>query len=130
MKPKTDTPNRYSNVKCKKCREKGCSDCVCQYGPQPLKQKPRVSHTPGPWTTEHPFNLNLTDRSKRGVYSGDKKNWSMIAEINGGGGLPIEANARLIAAAPELLEACKSALACEIGSETKLKNAIAKATAQ
>lgn len=38
-----------------------------------------------------------------------------------------EEHAHLIAAAPTMLEACKSALECEMGSERKLKQAIAEA---
>jgi hypothetical protein len=94
------------------------------------KKKMKTQHTPGPWS--------LADHS------------TVIVSATG---LPVctvespdpnikrderfriqEANARLIAAAPEMLDACKAALAaCEIefpGSTTGLlRAAIAKATA-
>lgn len=61
-------------------------------------------HTPGPWTAEH------------GIYGSIvcKDGKSMIAvwpEALGGPEFPHEANARLIAAAPELLEALLQVIA-------------------
>lgn len=63
-----------------------------------LPAKPAQAHTPGPWkiewqniVTEHPADIG-------------------IVVIYGNIGQPVEANARLIAAAPELLQACKLAL--------------------
>jgi hypothetical protein len=78
-----------------------------------------VGHTPGPWITE----------DFAGVWAGNLE----LAKIRGEQGLPREANARLIAAAPEMLEAL-TILAnidpSEITAEDirKARAAIAKAT--
>ena len=81
-------------------------------------------HTPGPWTASD---------ERRGIFEiihdGD-----LLAQVwgvrpAGDGDLPAEANARLIAAAPELLEACQEALvwADNAGLKGRLAAAIAKA---
>ena len=76
------------------------------------------NHTPGPWAVEDPmgFELSIVEANK------ETYEWKFIAHCT----LPdgedddfprdvVEANARLIAAAPALLEACKEALSdCRI----------------
>jgi len=69
-------------------------------------------HTPAPWEIE-----GTTKRGNPHIITAGKKGW-VIAEITNqelGGKYDLtpersEANARLIAAAPELLEACQSVL--------------------
>lgn len=70
-----------------------------------------MSHTPGPWRIEG-------ERLKTAI-SGGHKHVAMVNYFDCGRGDPRsiskeehEANARLIAAAPDLLEACEAALAC------------------
>lgn len=84
-----------------------------------------VKHTPGPWTV-----------LGEGIYCAD--NWFFIADV------PVnfaehsgvqEANARLIAAAPELLEALQELLEVQAEldaeiAERKARAAIAKATGE
>lgn len=96
-----------------------------------------AKHTPGPWGVTH---QTLTDQS-----------WDVVSEAISGGicvatcgcceseSSHIAANAHLIAAAPELLQACKAVLAWieshsdeewrhdHAGSEEVLQSAIAKA---
>lgn len=65
-------------------------------------------HTPGPWTVE----LNIGIRGHAMIHadqlqSGTGRKVITLAEIWGSGEL-CEANARLIAASPELLGACKA----------------------
>jgi hypothetical protein len=74
------------------------------------------AYTPGPWF--HDGNGNVWRRDPKDLYqnggtvAGDKslatihKGW----HHDGAEGYPVEANARLIAAAPELLEALKQAV--------------------
>jgi hypothetical protein len=95
---------------------------------------PKVSsesaHTKGPWYLTP--KLSASENHKGFTISEYDKAW--IADVSprdedGNGG---EANARLIAAASELLEACKKALAAIKANEThivwrELENAIAKA---
>lgn len=100
-----------------------------------------ANHTPGPWTVSGlggPWEATLRVRAK---------NWGMVAQIGVNPGMPHwdapqRANARLIAAAPELLEVAKDfqealrelGLFCECGESdcrtTRLRAAIAKATGQ
>ncbi len=78
-------------------------------------------HTPGPWllrcagqftegepgheeTHDYPAHVVVLDRTEEGL-----KRTRFVAECSGAG-LPNDDNARLIAAAPELLEQCKLAL--------------------
>jgi len=83
----------------------------------------RVVHTPGPW------------RVIEGTHSADKR-FSVVSEnenITGWGCVQqLEGNARLIAAAPELLAACQAALE-EVqhfshGTVKQLADAVSKAT--
>ena len=63
-----------------------------------------MTHTPGPWQIKHRVNIiGSTGRSvaSAGGYTTNTDNGEHILEN--------EANARLIAAAPDLLEACKEA---------------------
>ncbi len=62
--------------------------------PKPLNQKPRVSHTPGPWDWKED---SVSVFSTRGFKICDSS-WAKISVSEA------EANARLIAAAPKLLE--------------------------
>ena len=74
------------------------------------------THTPGPWTVEHCRN---EDGSPFLSISGQGPLGAWLADIQPGSvnGLPLDvgprhdANARLIAASPDLLSACESALA-------------------
>jgi len=79
----------------------------------------KQSHTPGPW---------IVDFDRRYfVNAGSSPIAEMFTDIN------MEANARLIAAAPELLEACKEFIECgpNAGNNqdliAQIKKAIAKA---
>jgi hypothetical protein len=71
------------------------------------------AHTPGPWTATDPHQwLADTPRFKSSIRYGSTKLGNSIAEVylGGPGGLKcdaesVNANARLIAAAPDLLEA-------------------------
>lgn len=64
------------------------------------------SHTPGPWKAEK---IAGTSRTEYRVSSGVNESWQVVAGPGGGYALP-EANARLIAAAPELLSAAHEVL--------------------
>ena len=89
-----------------------------------------MKHTPGKWKVYHDINVMT-----------DSKNPSFIASCGMNNNIQdtletCKANARLIAAAPELLEACKEALELpidpidEIGTSsilTKIQQVIAKA---
>jgi len=93
-----------------------------------------MSHTPGPW--------HWSDRYP--MVSSGEKTWSLIGEDgygilscdgveNSPQGLNDEANARLIAAAPDLLEAIqgiRSFVEMFNGDLTKIDAAIAKATGE
>lgn len=93
-----------------------------------------VKHTPGPWSylrTTHPRGYIVTGRD--GIYD--------IAIVRDVGGTPENAaNARLIAAAPELLEALQGVLKAGRGTsgriilegwhEVVVRDAIAKATGE
>ena len=61
-------------------------------------------HTPGPWKTE----INKAVH-RPSVMCGKDERWEVTATVTGDS----TANARLIAAAPELLAACKARLACD-----------------
>lgn len=111
-----------------------------------MKTEPRTTHTPGPWFTEDVTFYSSRAKDNKWVEiwtrgpDGGKQN---IIALSGYGaeGFDLKtqkANARLIAAAPELLEAAKEALAWFKAGETgamdlpfkgKLKAAIAKAEA-
>ena len=67
-----------------------------------------MTHTPGPWKVcNFDKSVSCTIDSVNGVVvaepSGPEGSWGSVKEEH-------EANAHLIAAAPELLEACKTAL--------------------
>ena len=62
----------------------------------------KVGHTPGPWSSEYKDGNDHID-----INADSRTDWDRtIAETTYTGG-DSEANARLIASAPELLEACK-----------------------
>ena len=67
----------------------------------------KTTHTPGPWLL-----VEQGDANEYAVLTPDKKEWVIAFRLNPG--LPIyaqeKANAKLIAAAPELLQACISAM--------------------
>lgn len=76
-------------------------------------------HTPGPWPTrESATHITVTNASGDAVFHDDKR-------IPG-----VMADARLIAAAPELLEACKAALSDDQPYIEKCRAAITKATGE
>ena len=85
-------------------------------------------HTPGPWAVYRAKNgklLGVGDARAEGVTDPFGGLWRSGAEM--------EANARLIAAAPELLEAAKMALADQQQPETEVTGAysyLAKAIAK
>jgi len=87
-------------------------------------------HTPGPWRF-----TNEIHRSKRYVrlYGGEGIHKVQVADINCYPTLPYEANARLIAAAPDLLaalEAIKDEAGCSAGChDDVMKNALAECLA-
>ena len=67
-----------------------------------------AKHTPGPWRNGD----NTLDRSRGHLFIRGGPEGRVVADVNTamlGGAEVYEANARLIAAAPELLEACKAA---------------------
>lgn len=66
--------------------------------------QPASRHTPGPWQVLKPFQTALTKRLSVISPAGDAElgNWMVAAQI------PHLADARLIAAAPRLLEALKA----------------------
>ncbi len=85
-----------------------------------------AQHTPGPW---------IAADDRRGIYE-ILCNGEMLAQVWRVGyvkrDLPAEANARLIAAAPELLAACKRVMQLAVSAEgdevfAEVKAAIAKA---
>lgn len=74
-----------------------------------------MKHTPGPWTVGTSRALAYDSRGdvcdERIYISPDPKiSANMICQVGGLRDRNTEANARLISAAPELLEACKAAL--------------------
>lgn len=106
-------------------------------------------HTPGPWKINWPdwdYEWECYHDPDAGDYEGyasiDGEGWSQLAKVsvmvNGDEDEAGKANARLIAAAPDLLLACKAALLkfkhspLDKISEAAdmLRNAIAKATAK
>lgn len=110
------------------------------------------NHTPGPWTALEAREDGLVHKSLRPYYYADvcvgprETHGNSIARVSlGGPGAThntreaVEANAKLIAAAPDLLAVCQGVLshpsfkACDCGepdcATTVLRAAIAKATA-
>lgn len=83
-------------------------------------------HTPGPWTVDEPHQ----------IWSEKAREYVAITQVEDFETLPrdqVEANARLIAAAPELLDALEECLSCEFAvtdkqAIAKARVAIAKAT--
>ena len=85
-----------------------------------------AKHTPGPWVL-HPTALHPAVRSVGTAETGPRR----ICTVGTMNGNPVDkANARLIAAAPELLEALKYAIkqVPELGTVPGISAAIAKAT--
>lgn len=84
-----------------------------------MKTKTKAAHTPGPWYVV----------PEMGVKPDDRGRWSYIMRNPGGDGMPIatlyvkwgpgEANANLLAAAPDLLEVAKWAesFLAELGND-------------
>ena len=80
-----------------------------------MKTETKVQHTPGPWTATDPHTwLANTPRFKCSIRYGTQRLGNSIAEVylGGPGALKcdaesVNANARLIAAAPDLLEALR-----------------------
>lgn len=71
------------------------------------KSQETVKHTPGPWFVE-----KTQDGYRVEIVAGDDR--SVMAEVfgddNDSNCWPMSVNARLISAAPDLLEACRAAL--------------------
>ena len=80
------------------------------------KEQPMSKHTPGPWY------LDLHNNVMKGS--------GLVAFPGSVAGFNQKANGLLIAAAPELLEACKAALSDDQPYIEKCKAAIAKATTE
>ncbi len=83
------------------------------------------NHSKGPWKAQHPCGYGIDIRSGDG-------NWvAMVLNSHGDGNFPTdaegEANARLIEAAPETLEALEDALRGGMGWKRRAESAIAKA---
>ena len=96
-----------------------------------LSQMNTTKHTPGPWTVSPSSKASTLTR----VFSVDEGR--LVASANGPGlseSGEAEANARLIAAAPELLEALELFLSCKVTNDQQneaariARAAIAKAT--
>jgi hypothetical protein len=101
-----------------------------------------AKHTPGPWTKAQNLNGPWWHISSNHTVGGEpcKQGRQAIAAVHGESkrgakayAEMFEANARLIAAAPDLLEACKVAFhqTCSVGRPKdweQLRAAIAKAT--
>jgi hypothetical protein len=98
-------------------------------------------HTPGPWTVDeeilHEGKLHVAGRSAT-VEAGDKGICKLIRHSQSTHDPVSEANARLIAAAPDLLAACEAALGIVADCNeydgfpevfAQIRTAIAKATA-
>lgn len=96
-----------------------------------------VKHTPGPWSFKRKYGaLSSFLITAKKVEVCELDHWGerqpdLTAELKPEG--EPEANARLIAAAPELLEACKAALCCQLdgldeNTVDALETAITKAT--
>lgn len=81
----------------------------------------KTQHTPGPWHYADPFRLLQNSKGRgelwmRGIGNGSVHvGYSSITPATGS--KEALANAQLIAAAPELLEACKAILECDTASE-------------
>ncbi len=105
-----------------------------------------MAHTPGPWVVntlngkipvvrELKSNVGEASRYHAAIIRDTAPPFERVCNLDFGYGKPDdEANARLIAAAPDLLEACtKAAMRMEFGDDTenetynKLEQAIAKA---
>lgn len=93
-------------------------------------------HTPGEWTV-HPIWNNNPCIENGGVFEVEEAHYDVKERLEEGCDVErvIAANARLIAAAPELLEACQSSLSDLLGHglgftplAEQLRAAIAKAT--
>jgi hypothetical protein len=76
-------------------------------------------HTPGPWSMrESATHVTVTNASGDAVFHDDKRIPGVLAD------------ARLIVATPELLEACKAALSDDQSYIEKCRAAITKATGE
>ena len=88
-------------------------------------------HTPGPWKVSR---QNPSPTTGEWMISGSKPGY--LAEVRDCGSGDVQANARLISAAPELLEIVKSILADDMMQYLpaeyieKIRSSIAKATGQ
>jgi len=82
-----------------------------------MTNETKASHTPGPWTVGEGFLGGIGIQTQRGEFVCD------LAEI---------ADAKLIAAAPDLLEACKVALnfVDDVKVQKQVIAAIVKATGE
>ena len=100
----------------------------------------RALHTPGPWRVSRDGNIRPASRDAKGHTNG----YAPLAKIVGDKRVTTHennaANARLMAAAPDLLEALKEILTCPAGdydasddyenAVKKANSAIAKATGE
>jgi len=96
-----------------------------------MKNKTKINHTPGPWEApyENPKSLQYSiDGGPNIDHDVDPTNWVHV--VVSGNSERLEANARLIAAAPELLEALKSLGDERLENRNVVDNAILKAIGQ
>lgn len=96
-----------------------------------------TKHTPGPWTFDPSKSWRPHRVGLKHFVGNDDADIAHISESFSSGRTPEEtfANARLIAAAPELLAACQRALAEAVADDqdewfANMRTAIAKATSQ
>lgn len=87
-------------------------------------------HTPGPWRYDR---CNSSPTTGEHMIAGGKPGY--LAEVRDCGSGDVSANARLIAAAPDLLEACKAVDEATRGGDYEaafkaVRAAIAKATGE
>lgn len=79
----------------------------------------KAQHTPGPWRVDR---QNPSPTTGEWMIAGQKPGY--LAEVRDCGSGDVDANARLIAAAPELLEALEHQLAWLISAEVELGSAL------
>lgn len=82
-----------------------------------------MTHTPGPWKLSESASRCILGKSNGG-------GWMTVCVVQNTQSEHYEANARLIAAAPDLLEAAKDLLAAKDKTNQSLRDALAKAIAK
>lgn len=81
--------------------------------------EPKPTHTPGPWIVLHENDMSIITKS-------EFSQGEVVAQLSTWGDSELKANAQLIAAAPDLLAACKSLLSepfgCPFCDSGRLRN--------